>query len=180
MEEDSKALTAFTVGPYSPQAIESFVPSIPDDVQVVCKSMIPSDSDSYCCPDPSWNPNCMTISDWVKVQAEDQVIHDLIQWYRTKELHKGQDTDSLEMRQFLRQRGKLLIRNGILYCKNDTKESKCPDWNTMQLVLTTVLRIQALKGCHDGLGHLGIERTLDLLRDQFYWPSMMGDATRHI
>ena len=37
----------------------------------------------------------------------------------------------------------------------------------MQLVLptTTALRIQALKGCHDDLGHLGIEKTLDLWRD---------------
>ena len=88
--------------PCSPQAIESFALSIHDNVQVACKSMTPSkiesDSDSYCCPDPSWNPNCMTISDWVKVQAEDEVIHDLIQLYRTKELIRGQDTDSQEMR----------------------------------------------------------------------------------
>ena len=79
--------------PCSPQAIESFTLSIHDNVQVVCKSMTPSkiesDSDSYSCPDPPWNPNCMTILDWVKVQAEDQVIHDLIQQYRTKELHRG-------------------------------------------------------------------------------------------
>ena len=72
----------------SPQAIESFASSIHDNVQVVCKSMTPSkiesDSDSYHCPDPSWNPNCMTILDWVKVQAEVQVICELIQWYRTK------------------------------------------------------------------------------------------------
>ena len=50
----------------------------------------------------------------------------------------------------------------------------------MQLILPTMFRIQALKGCHDDLGHFGIERTLDLLRDQFYWPSMTEDATRHI
>ena len=72
------------------------------------------------------------------------------------------------------------MRNGILYHKNDTKESECPDQNTMQLVLPTTLRLQALKGCHDDLGHLGIERTLDLLRYQFYWPGMTEDATRHI
>ena len=48
------------------------------------------------------------------------------------------------------------MRNGILYHKNDTKESKCPDQSTMQLTLPTALRIQALKGCHDDLGHLGI------------------------
>ena len=108
--------------PCSPQAIESFTPSIHDNVQVVCKSMTPSkiesDSDSYHCPNPSWNPNCITILDWVKVQAEDQIICDLIQLYRTKELHRGKDTDSLEMKQFLWQRGKLLMRNEILYCKN--------------------------------------------------------------
>ena len=108
------------------------------------------------------------------------VIHDLIQWYRTKELHKNRDDDSLEMKQFLCQRGKLVMRNGIMYCKNDTKESECPDWNTMQLVLLTTLRLQALKGCHDDLGHLAIERTLDLLRDPFYWPQMTEDVTRHI
>ena len=72
------------------------------------------------------------------------------------------------------------MRNGILYRKNDTKESKCPSWNTMQLVLPTTLRLQALKGCHDDLGHLGIEMTLDLLRDQFHWPGMTEDVTRHI
>ena len=50
----------------------------------------------------------------------------------------------------------------------------------MQIVLHTTLRMQALKGCNDDLGHLGIERTLALLRDQFYWPGMTEDTTRHI
>ena len=50
----------------------------------------------------------------------------------------------------------------------------------MQLVLSITLRTEALRGCHDDLGHLGIERNLDLLRDQFYWPGMTEDATRHI
>ena len=109
----------------SPQAIESFTPSVHDNAQVVCKSMttseIYSDIDSYHCSDQSWNPNCMTPSDWLKVQSEDPVIYDLIQWYGTKELHKNRDDDSLEMKQFLCQRGKLVMRNGILYRKNDAK-----------------------------------------------------------
>ena len=29
-------------------------------------------------PNPSWNLMCMTMSDWMKVQAEDQVIGDII------------------------------------------------------------------------------------------------------
>ena len=50
----------------------------------------------------------------------------------------------------------------------------------MQLILPTTFRMKTLKGCHDDLGHLGIERTLDLLRGQFYWPNMTEDATTHI
>ena len=52
----------------------------------------------------------MTMSDWVKAQIEDQIISNLIQWYKARELHKGKDTDSPEMRQFLKQTGKLLLR----------------------------------------------------------------------
>ena len=50
----------------------------------------------------------------------------------------------------------------------------------MQLIFPAILRMQALRGCHDDLGHFGIERTLDLFRDQFYWPIMTEDTTRHI
>ena len=75
--------------PCSPQTIEFFTSSIHDNAQVVCKSItmseIKSDPDSSSCPDPSWNPNCTTMSDWVKVQAENQVIYNLIQWYKAKE-----------------------------------------------------------------------------------------------
>ena len=72
------------------------------------------------------------------------------------------------------------MRDGILYHKNETQEVQCPDRNTMQLVLPEPYRKQALQGCHDGLGHLRIERTIDLLRDWFSWPGMMEDTVRHI
>ena len=105
--------------PCSPQATESFALSVHDNAQVVCKSItrseINSDSDSYCFSDPSWNPNSMTTLDWVKVQVKDPVIHNLVQWYGTKKLHKHIGMDSPEMKHFLWQRGKLIMRNGILY-----------------------------------------------------------------
>ena len=50
----------------------------------------------------------------------------------------------------------------------------------MQLVLPEAFRKQALQGCHDDLGHLRIEWTIDLLRDCFYWPRILNDMTRHI
>ena len=115
----------------SPQAIESFTPSVHDNTQVVCKSItmseIDSDMDSYHFSDQLWNPNCMTPSDWLKVQSKDPIIYHVIQQYGTKELHKNKDHDSLEMKQFLCQRGKLVMKNGVLHHKNDTKESEHPD-----------------------------------------------------
>ena len=67
----------------SPQAIESFMLPVPKNTQVFCKSMTMSEIDSeivsYHCSDQSWNPNCMTPSNWLKVQAKDPVIYDLIQ-----------------------------------------------------------------------------------------------------
>ena len=50
----------------------------------------------------------------------------------------------------------------------------------MQLVLPDAFRKQALQGCHDDLDHLGIEWTIDLLRDHFYLPGMINDAARHV
>ena len=117
--------------------------------------------------DPSLKLKCMTMSDWIEAQSKDKTVGDIIKLYKANELQyrKGKETDNQEMRQFLKQRSKLFLRNGILYCKNDTQEIDHPDRNTMQLVLPESFRTQALKGCHDDLDHLGAEGTLDLLRD---------------
>ena len=72
------------------------------------------------------------------------------------------------------------MRDGILYHKNEIQEVHHPDRNTRQLVLPGSYRKQALLGYHDDLGHPGRERTIDLLRDWFYWPGMMEDTVRHI
>ena len=88
--------------PCSHQAIEASAQPVYDSAQVVCKSMTmpetDSDSDSFHGIDPSWNPNCINTLDWVRVQAKDPVIHDLIQQYGTKELHKNRDMDRPEMK----------------------------------------------------------------------------------
>ena len=50
----------------------------------------------------------------------------------------------------------------------------------MQLVLPTAQREVALRGCHDEVGHLGLECMLDLMRDRFFWPCMAVQAKEHI
>ena len=175
--------------PCSPQTIESLLPSIPDNAQIVCKAITWSSGQSHltcletescaseteselgdshharATDDSALHPNRMTASDWIEAQSKDKIVGDIIKMYKAKELQKGKETDSQEMRQFLKRRSRLFLRNGILHCKNDTKEIDHPDRNTVQLVLPESFRTQALKGCYDDLGHLGAERTLDLLRD---------------
>ena len=81
------------------------------------------------------------------------------------------------MKQFIRQCNRLFMRNRILYHKSEVNH---PDRSIMQLVLPETFRKHALQGCHNDMGHLGIEWVTDLLRDHFYWPRMLNDTTKHI
>ena len=121
----------------------------------------------------------MTKQDWVEAQSKDKTIGEIIHLFKSKKLHccKMNEIDKNEMKQFIRQLNRLLMRNRILYCKS---EVNCPDRSTMQLVLPEILRKQAMQSCHDDLGHLRIEWMIDLLRDHFYWPRMLNDTTKHI
>lgn len=47
-------------------------------------------------------------------------------------------------------------------------------------VLPEELRSLALKSLHDDVGHMGLERTLDLIRAGFYWPKMSADVENKI
>ena len=124
----------------------------------------------------------MTTLDWVEAQSKDKNIGKIIHLFKVKKSHcrKGKETDSQEMKQFIRQQNRLFMRNGILYCKNEIQEVDHPNKNTMQLVLPESFRKQTLQDCHDNLGHPRIERKIGLLREHFYWPGMMEDMTRHI
>lgn len=50
----------------------------------------------------------------------------------------------------------------------------------IQFVLPTALRPVVLQNLHDDMGHLGIERTLDLVRYRFYWPKMAVDVEKKV
>ena len=50
----------------------------------------------------------------------------------------------------------------------------------LQLVLPAAQREVALRGCHDEVGHLGLEHMLDLMHDRFFWPCMAAQAKKHI
>ena len=49
-----------------------------------------------------------------------------------------------------------------------------------QLVLPQRLQGRVLRSVHDDMGHQGLERTLELLRERVYWPMMADDASKWV
>ena len=77
----------------------------------------------------------------------------------------------------LRHKHGFIFRNGLLY----KKIQFCPkDKLSVQFVLPSNCRQQAIKACHDDIGHLVLQRFLDLLKDKFYWPGMNDEMKNHI
>ena len=75
----------------------------------------------------------------------------------------------------LRELNRLELRNNVLVRKRQIG-SQC----SFQLVLPQELRNQVLIGLHDHMGHMGMDRTLDLVRTRFYWPRMSADVCTKI
>ena len=76
----------------------------------------------------------------------------------------------------LRHRHQFILRNCLLYRK--IQLCSC-DQPSLQFVLPQNYT-QAMKACHDDIGHLVSERSLDLLKDRFYWAGMTTDMENHI
>ena len=72
----------------------------------------------------------------------------------------------------------LVIRDGLVYRKNDSPKKGEPD--SLQLLLPRTDVNEALRQCHAGVvaGHFGIRKTLDQVKRRFYWPSSKEDTKR--
>ena len=66
---------------------------------------------------------------------------------------------------------RLILKQGVLHRLYIFNEMEYH-----QLVLPQRYHRKVLMALHDHMGHQGIDRTLDLLRERVYWPSMAKDA----
>ena len=128
----------------------------------------------------------MNTDDWRKFQAKDGVLAFLKEMMEKGELMTVQARDlmcpdeaKMEILSYLRNRKKLALVDGVIY-REVLSDDQMP--HRLQLLLPKCgkQRLAALEGCHDEVGHLGLERTLSLLRDRFFWPRMAEDAASHI
>ena len=81
------------------------------------------------------------------------------------------------MRVLLKYKQDLFLRNGLLYQKVKLKNH---DSVINQFVLSKTHKHRATLALHDDYGHLGMEKTLGLLQERFFWPKMIEDVQNHI
>lgn len=70
---------------------------------------------------------------------------------------------------------KLFIQNNLLYRKVEKNGSE-----VKQLVLPREYVPMVLKSLHDESGHLGMDKTIELIRNRFYWPKMGVEVEQYI
>ncbi|KAL2098388.1 hypothetical protein ACEWY4_007595 [Coilia grayii] len=85
----------------------------------------------------------------------------------------GRGALSSHSKGLLRQLGRLVLREGVLY-RLVHPPGGGPEVH--QLLLPQDLQKEVLRSVHDEQGHQGTERTLQLLRSRCFWPSMAKDT----
>ena len=117
---------------------------------------------------------------WVRSQQDDPVLCHVRGWMtRLKESTQTlseyltgcvPDVDRLA---YSRHQKNFVMRQNLLYvetCAPGTRD------NLFAFVVPLKKRQAALDGCHHEAGHQGRDRTLSLLREQFWWPGMAVQA----
>ena len=54
------------------------------------------------------------------------------------------------------------------------------DHLSLQFILPTSFRQRVMLAWYNDVGHLSLEGSLGLLKEQFYWPNMAQDMERHV
>lgn len=114
--------------------------------------------------------------DLVEKQRSDPVIREVIMCLESGEkpppaLRK----EYSDLPFYLREWDRLELVDGVLY-----RRRRDGDAVNHQLVLPEDLRSFAVSSLHDQMGHMGIERTLDLVRSRFYWPRMGAEVEQKV
>ena len=118
----------------------------------------------------------LTQRDWVKEQMDDDDdINKIVQLLNLNKLstYMAQEMDSSAIWILLKYKKDILLKNGLLYQKTILKDHL---ESVTQFVLPKRFIHKVILACHDDNGHLGIEQTLRLLQERFFWPKMAEDV----
>ena len=113
---------------------------------------------------------------WRETQMNDDVLQQLIPMVESGQRPEW-TTLSSDLRPYIREWDKLVMLDGVLYRSRLDPDTDC---KVHQLVLPSSERQRALTGLHDDVGHLGRDRTLQLVRARFFWPRMAEDVKEKV
>lgn len=117
---------------------------------------------------------------WQALQQQDPVLKKIMEYVRRNVKPTSRELallgrESLEYKLYHRSWNKLVIRDGVLFRSRVVEAEE-----TYQLVLPASERETAVRGLHDDVGHLGRDRTVELVRSRFYWPSMTDYVQEYV
>ena len=151
-----------------------------DSVQAIC-GMVSCDAiaDVLCfgqtidpLPDLPENVGQMTSTEWKQHQLNDLLVNAVYTHVlQGLELDKQLLQIHPDLKSFLGVWDKLFLKDGVLSLDRG---------KVKQVVLPSALKGMVLKGLHNDVGHLGRDRTLDLVRTHFFWPRMTSDVTEWV
>ena len=140
-------------------------------------------------------PDPLEGTDWEAAQRQDPDLRAVMQWLKsprrkTAENDNPRSPDSThagpimyasagtgsDLRAYHRERSRLVLRNNLVY-RIVKPES---GFRVYQFVVPRGMRGQALRGCHQDAGHPGRDRMRSLLRERFWWPTMLTDACQAV
>ena len=124
---------------------------------------------------PYMDISVMNNETWRLEQSKDPVLVPII-----RQLHGGKKVSFTEKKDndiylFFRQMKHFVLKEGVLFRKRKTLDEE-----QLQLVLPSDFQMKALNGVHNEMGHLGFDRSFQLLQQRFYWPKMSHDLKQHI
>ena len=115
----------------------------------------------------------------IKILQEDDPLLGPVKEAKSNNLQPSKEEQkrgSPSMRRLYQLWDQLQLIEGVLYCKFPQKKfvSVCSD----KLVVPEVLKKDILNSLHEGPfgGHLGEDKTLEKLKERFYWPGQYNDV----
>ena len=115
----------------------------------------------------------------IKILQEDDLLLGPVKEAKSNNLQPSKEEQkrgSPSMRRLYQLWDQLQLIEGVLYCKFPQKKfvSICSD----NLVVSEVLKKDILNSLHEGPfgGHLGEDKTLEKLKERFYWPGQYNDV----
>ena len=120
----------------------------------------------------------VTPDQMVEYQKSDNQIGPILQWVQEGKIPSKSvlyRVKSKSTQKLLYQLNRLVLKKGVLH-----RLYIHEDMEYHQLVLPQRLQGRVLRAIHNDMGHQGLERTLELLRERVYWPTMAGDTSRWV